>query len=307
MDLDSQVLLIITVFTFLGLIAGFAIAQILKFDIKNMSKNNNIATIIDAINKDLSDIEKKLSLPNDRSTTPQKNSDVFAKIKKRLNKIVENIPDPPASAAFHSNPTISLWKEQKDESARTESVYSERKDIFEKKKENLLSVAEQALKDKQEKNQGNDFRPGGIFGGPAREENSDSVKLQKLTQLYNEAVIKRENRENLWREYCVLQIENINAVEQRIGNTAEPEFRESESGNFYAIPISGDKDFWVIPKFDLTIKQSNYENTVKFIFNCQNYDENQSYFQIQILKPAVFIKNGDLWQINSKGSLLLLQ
>lgn len=111
----------------------------------------------------------------------------------------------------------------------------------------------------------------------------------------------------LWQQFEITQIENVNAVEQRLGNSVEPEFRQSDSGNFYAIDNPAERTFLVIPKFDLTVKQTNYESTIKFMFDCQNFDENASYSKVQVLRPAIFVKNGEIWKPDSKGKLVLIQ
>ncbi|MFN0139885.1 MAG: hypothetical protein ACKVQW_07330 [Pyrinomonadaceae bacterium] len=143
---------------------------------------------------------------------------------------------------------------------------------------------------------------------PEAESPVDQTNIKKqLTELYNEAIGKRELRDALWQQFQITQIENINAVEQRLGNTIKPEFRQSESGNFYAVDNPTERKFLVVPKFDLTVKQTNYESTIKFVFECRGFDEVSSYSQVRVLHPAVFVKNGDTWELDKKGELLLSQ
>lgn len=158
---------------------------------------------------------------------------------------------------------------------------------------------------------------GDDFTGPTSAERfsdepeSDSLSPEAtlkgaLVALYNEAAENRDLRDSLWEKFHITLIENVNAVEQRIGNTLQPEFRQSNDGNFYAVEDTSSGNFLVVPKFDFTIKSINYESTVKFGFICPDFDDNCTYSRFAVLEPALFVKSGDIWRVERQGRLILL-
>ena len=127
-----------------------------------------------------------------------------------------------------------------------------------------------------------------------------------LVSLYNEAAENRDLRDSLWEKFHITLIENVNALDQRIGNTPQPEFRQSNNGNFYAVEDTSSGTFLVVPKFDFTIKSLNYESTVKFGFICPDFDDNCTYSRFTVLEPALFVKYGDIWKVDRPGRLDLI-
>ena len=127
-----------------------------------------------------------------------------------------------------------------------------------------------------------------------------------LVSLYNEAAENRDLRDSLWEKFHITLIENVNALDQRIGNTPQPEFRQSNNGNFYAVEDTSSGTFLVVPKFDFTIKSLNYESTVKFGFICPDFDDNCTYSRFTVLEPALFVKYGDIWRVDRPGRLNLI-
>ena len=132
----------------------------------------------------------------------------------------------------------------------------------------------------------------------------DKFPEEELVKFYNEALDNREMRNELWQKFEVLPFGNVNSTNQRLGNSLEPDFRETEDGNLYAIESSKDK-YWIVPKFDFTVKVTNYENTIKHLFDCVGYDENSSYTRVKIQCPAIFIKRGNDWKLDERGALIL--
>ena len=131
--------------------------------------------------------------------------------------------------------------------------------------------------------------------------------LDNLAELYNQSVNDRSARQTFWDKYPnIFRIGNINAVDQSLGKATEIEFQEVPNGDFLAIENPIDKKYMVVPQFDITIKDTTYqEGGISFAFNCDNYVPSYSYSNVKVHSPAVFNRSGDKWNLSKKGNLIL--
>jgi hypothetical protein len=130
--------------------------------------------------------------------------------------------------------------------------------------------------------------------------------LEEVAYSYNLGVDSREARNSFWANYHTTRIGNNKAVEQRLGEVAEPEFRSLDSGNFIAIEDAEAHRYLVVPQFDMTLTVSAYnEGAVGYIFDCLGYDPEVTYRVVKVDRPAVFNSDGGNWTRVDKGQLTL--
>jgi hypothetical protein len=129
-----------------------------------------------------------------------------------------------------------------------------------------------------------------------------------LIDLYNRAVENRNVRGEFQERFHPLRVGTINASDRRRDPSLPPEYREASDGNFLAIEDSRRMSYLVVPRFDLTIKETNYgAGAIGTIFNCSSWDPLLSFSRVTLQRPAVFEKSGETWLLKKPGMLDLGQ
>ena len=129
-----------------------------------------------------------------------------------------------------------------------------------------------------------------------------------LIDLYNQAVENRNVRGEFQERFHPLRVGTINASDRRRDPSLPPEYREASDGNFLAIEDSRRMSYLVVPRFDLTIKETNYgAGAIGTIFNCSRWDPLLSFSRVTLQRPAVFEKSGETWLLKTPGMLDLGQ
>lgn len=127
----------------------------------------------------------------------------------------------------------------------------------------------------------------------------------QITQLSNRGVDDRSDRDLFREKYAIIRLGNNKAVELRLGEVVEPEFRELDNGNFLAIS-SPNGSFYVLPRFDTTLNSSAYnESGFGYVFDCPDYNPDMAYTIVRLKRPAIFRRDGDNWTRIEKGALIL--
>jgi len=125
-----------------------------------------------------------------------------------------------------------------------------------------------------------------------------------LIELYNQAVDNRNRRGDFQERFHPLRIGTINASDRRRDPSLPPQYREASDGNFLAIQEPRRMDYLVVPRFDLTIKEANYEaGAIGNVFECRGWDPSLSFSRVILRRPAIFEKNGDAWNVKLPGVL----
>jgi len=142
---------------------------------------------------------------------------------------------------------------------------------------------------------------------PSAAEFHDSNQ-SSLIDFYNQAVENRNIRGEFQERFHPLRIGTINASDRRRDPSLPPEYREASDGNFLAIEDSRRMSYLIVPRFDLTIKETNYgAGAIGTIFNCSRWDPLLSYSRVTLERPAVFEKSGEIWLLKTPGVLDLGQ
>jgi hypothetical protein len=260
------------------------------------NKNNEVPYQAQTVFKTINKIRELSGLQSVEGNTKVQITLIFQDMNKQLTEASNALPSIIKNAGSgRSNPTIIRIREERCSpdigTTRSETPADSREvAIVPEDKQ----VAEKAL-------MGSNSPSTGAYEIDSYE---DSLAAS-LVSFYNEATASRELRDRLWKDFEVLTIENTNAVDQRLGKTEEPEFRNSDSGSLYAIHDAPNKKYLVVPKFDLTVKKTNFESTVRFVFDCSNFEASQAYSHIHLVRPAEFVKEGERWLASSKGELIL--
>lgn len=141
---------------------------------------------------------------------------------------------------------------------------------------------------------------------PAFKFSDDSLNpYAQITQLYNQGVDDRTARDKFRNEYPIIRLGNNKAVEQRLGEVGQPEFRKLDNGNFLAVP-KAQGTFYVLPWFDSTLNSSAYnEGGFSHVFVCPSYEPESAYTVLRVKRPAIFRQDGDTWTRVEKGELIL--
>jgi hypothetical protein len=118
----------------------------------------------------------------------------------------------------------------------------------------------------------------------------------------------RNRRGEFQERFHPLRIGTVNASDRRRDPNLPPEYREASDGNFLAIEESRRLGYLIVPRFDLTIKEANYEaGAIGTVFYCRGWDPLLSYSRVMLRRPAIFEKNGNAWSLKSAGVLELGQ
>lgn len=131
----------------------------------------------------------------------------------------------------------------------------------------------------------------------------DGIKC--LIDLYNSAITDSMGREQFREHYQPTRIGTVNAVERRQNPTTviTPQFRETTDGDFFAFELSAHR-YAVTPRLGLTVGAVSYNaGALGEMFGNPNYDPAQSYSRYRVLKPAIFKRDGDRWELIEAGRL----
>jgi hypothetical protein len=86
-----------------------------------------------------------------------------------------------------------------------------------------------------------------------------------------------------------------------------PIFQSASDGDFYAIEIAdqGRMKYGVVPRFDLTLQESNFApGAIGIVFKCSGFNLSMRYRYFRLLRPAFFGKAaGENWNHIEDGEL----
>jgi hypothetical protein len=138
---------------------------------------------------------------------------------------------------------------------------------------------------------------------------AETSPLEKLVSAYH-AALKNENERSRFREiYRISRIGVLNAMERRRDSNLYPVFQTASDGDYYAIEIGdqGRTKFAVVPRFDLTLQESNYvPGAIGIVFNCSGFNPNLRYRHFRLISPAFFAQAaGENWNLIETGELEL--
>jgi hypothetical protein len=135
--------------------------------------------------------------------------------------------------------------------------------------------------------------------------------IETLCQLYNQGVEDSSRRSEFKDRYRPDRIGTANAMARRRDPNIVPEFESANDGEYYAIAEveRGYRYYAVVPKFDLTLQDSNYgPGAMSIVFDCPNYDPQLSYRRVRVVRPAAFERDASQnWRLKTKGELDLGQ
>lgn len=298
----------------ISLIVGYGAALLFdSLDSKKSGKKpkqRRDKELLPILNKIWNEIERiKGELPKKQSVKNKSesyNSEDIPKIEDQLNLILQNlklikipgtIPGPKPSGEQPNPPEVEMEQTEIEKSLNEDSqknlsnigTTGENKYLF---GSNESSASQSSWMDEER------YRKAAI---------NIQDPLDDLKDHYNLGVNNRSARQYFWDKYPeVFRIGNKNAVEQALGKSSETEFREVANGDFLAIKNSADGNYMVVPQFDITIKDTTYqEGGIGVAFICQNYDPDSSYSNVKVARPATFERNGDKWKLIKEGELIL--
>lgn len=144
-----------------------------------------------------------------------------------------------------------------------------------------------------------------------RQQYTHEGPVEILCNLYNQGVENPSHRTEFKDRYRPDRIGTSNAMARRRDPTIDPEFQLANDGDYYAITevIQGSKYYAVVPKFDLTLQESNYgPGAMSLVFQCPNYDPQMSYRHVRVVRPAAFERDASQnWKLKKQGELDLGQ
>lgn len=128
---------------------------------------------------------------------------------------------------------------------------------------------------------------------------------ESLCRLYN-AGVRDQNRQQEFKDsYTLVRIGAINYMECARDPSLSLEFGEDSNGYFEAIKAK-DGRYVAVPRFNLVIQETQYgPGAVGKVFNCHNYIPGKTYRHIELIQPAVFITDGENWEVDVPGELRL--
>lgn len=98
----------------------------------------------------------------------------------------------------------------------------------------------------------------------------------------------RNRRGEFQERFHPLRIGTINASDRRRDPSLAAEYRDASDGNFLAIEDNKRMAYLVVPRFDLTVKEPNYEaGAIGTVFECRSYDPLLSFSRVMLRRPAV--------------------
>jgi hypothetical protein len=138
--------------------------------------------------------------------------------------------------------------------------------------------------------------------GPAHQ--GDAL-TEALCRSYNESVQDKRRQQNFKDEHKPVRIHVTNYMDRAKDSTISPEFREDYRGDFDAIRRKDGK-YMVVPRFNLTIRFPQYgPGAIGEVFTCHNYVSGGTYQIIELIQPAIFTNNGEIWEMAQRGELRL--
>lgn len=135
----------------------------------------------------------------------------------------------------------------------------------------------------------------------------ESSPLQELVSTYNAALGNETERSRFRDIYRVSRIGVQNAMERRRDSSLPPLFQTASEGDYYAIDIrdQGSSKFAIVPRFDLTLQESNYIlGAIGTVFRCSGFNANLRYRHFKLDRPAFFSRGFDeSWNLVEPGEL----
>lgn len=134
--------------------------------------------------------------------------------------------------------------------------------------------------------------------------------LDPWVKEYNQALNSEANQNRFLDKYRPIRVDVINALERRRRANVEPLYQTAYNGDYYVIEVQeqGQTLYPVLPRFDLTIKESNYKaGAFSEVFEFFNYENDSLHRVRKVLKCAFFSKKRhENWELLSRGEIELL-
>ena len=129
--------------------------------------------------------------------------------------------------------------------------------------------------------------------------------LEPLCRLYNAGVRDPSRQQAFKEQYRPIRIGATNYMECARDPSLSLEFGEDSNGYFEAIRAE-DGRYVVVPRFNLIIQETQYgPGAVGKVFDCHNYTPGKTYRHIELIHPAIFITDGQNWEVDIPGELYL--
>ena len=121
------------------------------------------------------------------------------------------------------------------------------------------------------------------------EDETESLTLQGLVDVYNGAVEDTRRRREFQRLYRVARFGVKNAEERLRQGNVTPVLQRADNGDFYVISTSQVSSFLVFPRLGMRIDDYNFStNAIGEIFDCRGYSSGHVYDLVMLKEPAVF-------------------
>ena len=255
--------------------------EIFQNKLEKVTQKLDVLEKLNSVSDGTSQVKAKSYNPKSYSSAQLK-EDILA-VADRLEKIIEVLKTNPRSTpkkVKENKPKITIGNKRNDENIISNDISSSFEQLP------FSSVGE---------TESYSYAPRLDFQEPSAQ----------ITQLYNRGVDDRSDRDLFREKYAMTRLGNNKAVELRLGEVIEPEFRELDNGNFLA--VSGDDGlFYVLPRFDTTLNSSAFnEGGFGYVFNCPDYNPDLAYTIVRVKRTSIFRRDGDNWTRIEKGELIL--
>jgi hypothetical protein len=136
--------------------------------------------------------------------------------------------------------------------------------------------------------------------------------ITKLIQQYNDAIQSEQQKdfENIYKPVR-LGISPETVMSLGRGEAVELFFQNRPDGDYWAIDSSKfssrPNTYWIIPRF-IPFDDILYQaGAMGRVFNCINFNPRYRYENVELIKPAMFTRNGNTWRMIDAGSLQFRQ
>jgi len=306
------------IFFILGFLAGFSLNKLNKKKQKNANPEHINYEDFKSAKDYLASIKKILNIsqeerndenkPNAQVFPDKKNSNPFMEILSELRVILNKLQNPNSERVPKSK-SLSELKNAKDGSSFP----------FTKNSLQDFSLSQDMSIDKNYYETGADPGAFDTQAGYSLDREPTEAQYRRIPfeqqfapadefiRQYNQAFIDRKQRQQFWDNYKnFFYFGNKNAAAQARGEDTSFDFRTKDGGDFIAVKLPNDDNFFVVPRFDTTINNTTFnEGGFGEVFECFNYLPDHSYSLLKIEKPAVFRQNGDQWILVDPGKMLL--
>lgn len=142
-----------------------------------------------------------------------------------------------------------------------------------------------------------------------RSEQPKIITKQAFIDTYNMATKSGDVQEQFMSKFQPFRLGIPNDIVMERGRGEDYlVFEKQSNGDYLAIQLQQTNQFYVVPRFNLTLQDNLYTNgAVGTVFDCKGYDSRSRFNTIILEEPAVFTLKGSQYQLGIRGRLRVSQ